>query len=75
MRDSPEFTDVTLSYKEKGQFKAHKILLANNNTFSLLVSTPHPNPLMYLKGPDFFFSICELKHVDLLGTFIMFRFR
>ena len=57
MRDSPEFTDVTLSYKEKGQFKAHKILLANNNTFSLLVSTPHPDPLINLKGPDFFLNL------------------
>jgi hypothetical protein len=54
MWDNPEFTDVTLSCKEKGQLKAHKILLANNNTFSLLVSIPHPDPLFYLKSPEFF---------------------
>ena len=33
MRDSPDFYDVTLVWKEEQQFEAHRVLLENRNTF------------------------------------------
>lgn len=49
--DGEVFADVTLACAEK-QLKAHKVILSACSPFfrRLLISNPHPHPLIYLKG-------------------------
>ena len=50
--DDTDFSDVTLVCDDAQQLKAHKVVLAHNSTFfrNILVTNPHPYPLLYMKG-------------------------
>ena len=50
--DDQNFVDVTLVSDDMKQFKAHKIILISSSPFfeTILASTAHPHPLLYLKG-------------------------
>ena len=47
-----EFADVTLVSDDLIQMKAHKFILSNTSPVlrALLLSSPHPKPLIYLAG-------------------------
>ena len=61
-----DFADVTLATADGQQINVHKAVLSSCSQFfrHLLVSNPHPKPLLYLRGIQvtFFFIIvffCE----------------
>jgi len=75
--DDKDFTNVTLATADNKQIKAHKIILSFCSPFfkEILVSNPHQNPLLYLKGIRYselesiikfvYLGQCEVKRVDL----------
>ena len=52
LRDSEDFTDVTLVSKDGQKFTAHKIILASSSPlfWDLLTSDLHPHPLIYMRA-------------------------
>ena len=49
---SNKFADVTLVCDEQKQFQAHKFVLSSFSPIlkNLLVTNPHPHPIIYLRG-------------------------
>ena len=58
IKEETEFQDVTLACEDQ-QVRAHKVVLAagSSKLRSILLSNPHPHPLIYLSGVKF--SILE----------------
>ena len=52
LRESNDFTDVTLACEDGQQVEAHKVILAASSPFfqKLLGEIKHPHPLIYLRG-------------------------
>ena len=52
LRNSDNFSDVTLVSDDNKSFTAHQIVLASSSLFfaSMLNGTKHPHPLVYLRG-------------------------
>ena len=52
LRESNDFTDVTLACEDGQQVEAHKVILAASSPFfqKLLGEIKHPYPLIYLRG-------------------------
>ena len=46
------FTNVTLVCEDDQQVEAHKVILSSASPFfkNILLKSPHPHPLIYLKG-------------------------
>jgi len=51
LRDDNDFTDVTLTSRDKQQFAAHKVILSASSMFfrDILKGNKHPHPLIYMK--------------------------
>jgi len=49
------FTDITLATNDDVQIKAHKVILSSSSSFfqRILLSNPHPNPLLYLNNVSY----------------------
>ena len=64
IRENEDFFDVTLVCKD-GSSQAHKVVLGSSSPFflHLLRSSPHPHPLIYLRG-------VQHKQIQLLLNFI-----
>ena len=52
LRDTKEFTDVTLACEDGQQMEAHKLILAASSPFfeKILQRNKHPHPLIYMTG-------------------------
>ena len=73
------FTDVTLAAEDDHQIRVHKVILSSCSRFfgRILLSNPHPNPLIYLKGIKYkqlelvikfiYAGQCEVAQKDLEG--------
>jgi len=65
LHTSSEFSDVTLVSEDHRQVKAHKVILSCCSRFfeSVLVTSPHPSPLLYLRGTKY-------QELEAIVTFI-----
>ena len=52
LRETPDFSDVTLVCADGKQINAHKVILATASSFffNILNSNKHPHPLIFMKG-------------------------
>ena len=52
LRESNDFTDVTLACEDGQQVEAHKLILAGSSPLfqKILGGNKHPHPLIYLRG-------------------------
>ena len=52
LRNSQDFTDVTLACEDGRQVEAHKVILSTSSPFfmDLLQRSQHPHPIIYMRG-------------------------
>ena len=63
--EEEQFTDVTLVCEGDKQISAHKVILSAASPFfkQILIKNPHQNPLIYLKGVNYFDLISVISFV------------
>ena len=75
MRDSPDFYDVTLVWKEEQQFEAHRVLLENRNTFYITTFYIKTPVLSFIWQVKIYLRFWELKLIDVHGKLLMVKFK